>query len=276
MRVHPIQTGIALIRRSQRAGRSPARTLRPLLDPHWTAPQPIRAWLVEHPEGPILVDTGETARVHEAGYLPRWHPFFRRALREEVRPEQELGPALRRLGVDADDLRLVVLTHLHCDHTGGLHHLRGAPDIVVSARELALARGPLGRALGYLPHRWPDWFAPRAVTPPRRPHGPFPGSLPLTEAGDVVLLPTPGHTPGHASVLLEPPTGPRILLAGDATYAQSVLLADRIDGIAPSARTARRTLERIRGLAAERPTVILPTHDPDAVRRLDLLEPFSD
>jgi N-acyl homoserine lactone hydrolase len=272
MRVHPIQTGIALIRRSQLVGRAPARTLRPLLDPRWTAPLPIRAWLVEHPDGPILVDTGETARVREPGYLPRWHPFFRRALREEVRPEDELGPGLRRLGVDAADLRLVVLTHLHCDHTGGLEHVRGA-DIVVSERELAAARGPLGRALGYLPHRWPQWFSPRAVTPPRHRYGPFPESLPVTDSGDVRLLPTPGHTYGHMSVMLEPPRGPRILLAGDATYAQPALLAGRIDGIAPSARSARRTLERLRALAAERPTVILPTHDPDAVRRLEALEP---
>jgi N-acyl homoserine lactone hydrolase len=272
MRVHPIQTGIALIRRSQLAGRAPGRTLRPLLDPRWTAPLPIRAWLVEHPDGPILVDTGETARVNEPGYLPRWHPSFRRALREHVSREEELGPALGRLGLTAADLRLVVLTHLHCDHTGGLEHVRGA-NIVVCARELALARGPLGRALGYLPHRWPEWFSPRAVTPPRRPYGQFRESLPLTESGDVLLLPTPGHTPGHASVLLEPPTGPRILLAGDATYAQSLMLAGRIDGIAPSARAAKRTVERLRALAAERPTVILPTHDPDAVRRLEALEP---
>lgn len=262
MRVHPIETGIALIRRSQLHGRAPARTLRPLLDHRWTDPLPIRAWLVEHPEGAILVDTGETARVHEPGYLPRWHPFFRRALREHVRPDEEIGPALRRLGLTPGDLRVVVLTHLHCDHAGGLDHVRGT-DIVVSDVEYALARGPLGRALGYLPHRWPDWFAPRTVRPP----------VALTAAGDVHLIPTPGHTPGHVSVLLQPGEGPQILLAGDAAYTQEAILAGRIDGIAPSARLARRTLARLRRLAAERPTVILPTHDPDAVRRFEALEP---
>jgi glyoxylase-like metal-dependent hydrolase (beta-lactamase superfamily II) len=272
MRVHAIQTGTATISPSMLAGRTPARTLRPMLDRGWSEPLPIRCWLVEHPEGPILIDTGETARVSEPGYLPSWHPFFRRAVREQVRPEEELGPALRRLGVAPADLRLVVLTHLHVDHIGGLRHLRGA-DIVVSSRELALAGSRFGPALGYFPRHWPDWFAPRSVTPPRRPYGPFPRSLPLTAAGDVTLIATPGHTPGHVSVAVEAPSGPRLLFAGDATYAQPLMLAGRIDGLAPVAGPARRTLARLRALAAERPTVVLPTHDPDAVRRLDALEP---
>lgn len=117
------------------------------------------------------------------------------------------------------------------------------------------------------------WFAPRAVTLPERPYGPFPRSLPLTEAGDVILVATPGHTPGHMSVALEPPSGPRILIAGDASYLQELMLSGRIDGTSPSAAQSRDTLERIRRLVAERPTVYLPTHDPDADRRLAELEP---
>lgn len=47
------------------------------MDRRWTDPLPIYAWLIEHPEGLIVVDTGETAEVNDPGYFPRWHPYFR-------------------------------------------------------------------------------------------------------------------------------------------------------------------------------------------------------
>ena len=92
------------------------------MDREWTEPLPIYAWLIEHPEGLIVVDTGETARAGEPGYFPRWHPYFKLAVREWVQPEDEIGPRLRALGFSPDDVRWVILTHLHTDHAGGLAH----------------------------------------------------------------------------------------------------------------------------------------------------------
>jgi N-acyl homoserine lactone hydrolase len=100
--------------------------------------------------------------------------------------------------------------------------------------------------------------------------------MPLTEAGDVILVGTPGHTPGHMSVAVEPPSGPRILLAGDASYLQDLMLSGRIDGVSPNPAQARTTVERLQRLVADEPTVFLPTHDPDADRRLAELEPARE
>lgn len=67
MKVHAIQTGTVAVRpRQQRGeGRGAARLARVLMDRSWTDPLPIYAWLIEHPEGLIVVDTGETARVND-------------------------------------------------------------------------------------------------------------------------------------------------------------------------------------------------------------------
>src|SRR5437588_5327960 len=122
MRIHAIQTGTVAIKTRQVSGRGPG-ALRPyitLLDTTWTEPVPIYAWVIEHPEGLIVVDTGETARTAEKGYFPRWHPFFRLAARLSVCPDDEIGPQLRRLGIAPRDVRWVVLTHMHTDHAGGL------------------------------------------------------------------------------------------------------------------------------------------------------------
>jgi N-acyl homoserine lactone hydrolase len=274
LRVHAIHTGTAEIHERQLAGegRGTARVVRTLLDRRWAAPVPIRAWLIEHPEGLILVDTGESPRVGEPGYLPRWHPFMRFALHLRVRPEEALGPRLAQLGVAPADIRRVVLTHLHSDHAGGLAEVAGC-EIVVSETEYATAKGWPGRLRGYLPQHWPAGFAPRRVRLPEQPYGPFPRSLPLTDAGDVVLVDTAGHTPGHISVIVEQDDGPRLCFAGDAAYTQGQMLQGRVDGIAPDDDQALETLRRLQRLVAERPTVFLPTHDPESDARLERREP---
>ena len=163
MRIHAIQTGTVAVKERQvrGRGRGPLRAVGTMLDRSWTPPLPILAWLIEHDEGPIVVDTGETARASQPGYFPAWHPYFRLAVREWVTPEQEIGPQLERLGFRARDVRRVVLTHLHTDHAGGLGHFP-ASDILVGRDELAFAAGALGRVRGYLSNT-----GRRGCSPPR-------------------------------------------------------------------------------------------------------------
>jgi N-acyl homoserine lactone hydrolase len=277
MQVHAVQTGSVWVHERQRtgAGVGALRFARTLLDRHWTEPLPIYTWVIEHPEGVIVVDTGETARVMEPGYFPRWHPYYRLAVRALVRPEQEIGPQLRRLGLSPRDVRWVVMTHLHTDHAGGLHHFPKS-DILVSRPEYAAARGLRGKLRGYLPHRWPEWFAPRLVDFDGAPLGPFPRSRLLTRAGDVRIVPTPGHTAGHMSVVVS--DGSRVLfLAGDTSYTEENLRRGLVDGVSSMGGgedAARRTLARIRILAEETALVYLPSHEPGVADRLRARPPL--
>ena len=268
MKVHAVSTGTVAVHERQREGRGPGplRPVNTLLDRRWTDPLPIHVWAIEHPEGLIVVDTGETARVAEPGYLPRWHPYFRLGVREWVEEGEEAGPALRRLGLDPADVRWVVMTHLHTDHAGGLAHFPES-EILVSRDELKAASGAMGKLRGFLPHRWPEWFQPREVVFGERAFGPFPRSISLTEAGDVHLVATPGHTPGHLSVVVEE-DDVALFFAGDVSYTEELMLRGAVDGVAPDAAAAAQSLGRVRELARTRPTVYLPTHDPAAGERL--------
>jgi glyoxylase-like metal-dependent hydrolase (beta-lactamase superfamily II) len=260
VRVHPIQTGTVVIRERQRIGApGPLRRLKMLTDDEWTEPLPILAWLIEHPEGLIVVDTGETARALKPGYFPRWHPYFHRCIRLQVTPEAEIGPQLRHLGFSPQDVRWVVLTHLHTDHAGGLAHF---PDsqVVITHEEWAYAAGRRGRLRGYPNRRWPDWLQPTLVSAPDT----------LTTAGDVRLVPTPGHTPGHMSVTVEDGDD-FVILAGDASYTERFMLDGVVDGNSPDAAQVLATHAQLRALVAERSAVYLPTHDPESTARLQVL-----
>ena len=268
MKIHAIQTGTVAIKthQVQAVGHGTRRQLNMFLDRQWTDPLPIYAFAIEHPEGVIVVDTGETARSAEPGYFPRWHPFFRYGLREWVAPEEEIGPQLQRLGIAPGDVRWVVLTHLHTDHAGGLHHFPDT-EILVSRGDLNVATGLPGRLRGYLNNRWPSWFEPTVVDLPVGAYGPFPQSLQLTKAGDVTIVPLHGHTEGQMGVIVEEGDH-AVLLAGDSSYTQDLMLRGILDGPSPDEAAALRTHERIRALAAQTPTVYLVAHDPETAARL--------
>ena len=256
MNIHAIQTGTVAITTRWREGAATAGAVCSTRSSigEWTEPLPIYAFAIEHPEGVIVVDTGETARVSRAGLLPALasaSAASRSASRSQ--PEQEIGPQLERLGIRPRDVRRVVMTHLHTDHAGGLHHFPDS-EILVSRAELEYAGGLLGRVRGYPNKRWPAWFDPTPIDLAGSRSGPFPASLRLTEAGDVTLVPVPGHTPGQVAVVVEEGDH-TVFLAGDSSYTEDSMLRGLVDGVGPDeagAATHARAHPRLRGADADR------------------------
>jgi N-acyl homoserine lactone hydrolase len=159
----------------------------------------------------------------------------------------------------------VVMTHLHTDHAGGLHHF---PDneILVTRAELEFASRLRGRLRGYVANKqWPNWFDPTPIELEPTPFGPFPESLQLAEG--VILVPVPGHTPGQIGVLVQDDDH-TVFLAGDSSYTQELMLRGKVDGVGADEEAARLTHERIREYAAANPTVYLVAHDPASADRL--------
>jgi len=242
-----------------------ARIANMLFDEEWTGWLPIYAWAIEHEEGVIVVDVGETSRVHQTGYFPSWHPFYRRATKFSVHPDEEIGPQLKALGISPRDVSQVVITHLHTDHAGGLVHLTDA-RFWVSEQEFKRASGIGGQIQGYLPQRWPRWWEPSFIRFDHGPFGPFEKSMSLTKKGDVLIIPTPGHTPHHVSLVVR--GSPSLFIAGDTSYNQQLLIEGKVDGVSPIEAVARQTLAQISALSKETPIVYLPSHDPESQSRL--------
>jgi N-acyl homoserine lactone hydrolase len=114
----------------------------------------------------------------------------------------------------------------------------------------------------------PAGFAPEPFNLDGGPFGAFAHSRPLSEDGRIVAVATPGHTPGHISVICVADDGSHVMLAGDATDTLEQLRALRADAIGPDPKVHVATLETILAHCAQQPTIYLPSHDPESAARL--------
>ncbi|SEP54124.1 N-acyl homoserine lactonase family protein [Amycolatopsis saalfeldensis] len=223
---------------------------------------PIHAYLLEHPTaGPVLVDAGispeQTAHVD----------YYRGSIVEHVMdvdeydlPSGQTVPAqLARLGYRPEDIRAVIITHLHEDHVGALNLFAHAP-VYLGAAEYAAREE---KVFGLIPLAYPpsiakitDW-RPISFTGPAI--GGFTGSADLFGDGSVLALPTPGHSPGSTSVLVDH----RFLLTGDAMYTIRHLAVDQVRSIqAGDEGQYVESVRRIQWLRREFPElVVLTAHD---------------
>ena len=140
----------------------------------------------------------------------------------QVGPGDDVASKLATIGVDIRTVDVVVASHLHYDHCGGLERLPGA-DVYVQADELAFATSPPShqRANAYVKAD----FAPVRPAQWRQ----VEGAHDLLGDGALVIVPTPGHTAGHQSLLVRL-AHRSVLLGGDAAYDPHKMRQRRLPG----------------------------------------------
>jgi glyoxylase-like metal-dependent hydrolase (beta-lactamase superfamily II) len=268
VRVHAIQTGSLVGNKTFMRGTGFSAALRPREDYEF----PVYAFLLEHPEGAIMIDAGLVGERY-----PPLKPLRRMFPMPRFGEGDDVAPQMREAGLDPAEVRRVVLTHLHPDHLGGVDAFPEA-EILVHRRELEFATSARGRPV-YWPSRWPA-FEPVTFDLDPEPYGPFPKSKAITASGDVRLVPIPGHAFGQVGVVVE--TEPaRLLFSADHALSQRWFVEDESAGRigmvsrAASKKLGTETSRRIHEFVASAPTVLVPSHDTEAPGRLARLEPIT-
>jgi N-acyl homoserine lactone hydrolase len=213
-----------------------------------TARLPVPAFVIEHRDGIALFDAGLAP---EAATDPRG-AYGERAERLQLRftADQRVDRQVLAAGYRVSDVTHVIVSHLHFDHAGGAHLFPSA-QIVLGAGELAHAASG---ADGYS----------RAVDVARVAGG---DTVEITEDtdllgdGSLVTLRTPGHTPGHLSVLVRL-SDSAYVLAGDAVHARAALLAEAPFPADHDLAEAIMSIRRMKAIADEHGAQIWISHDP--------------
>jgi N-acyl homoserine lactone hydrolase len=214
-------------------------------EPERPARLPVPAYLVETEEERILIDTGlhpvavtdAEARYGEAGALGLF------ALEQEESIAEQ---------VDLSTVTRVVLTHLHFDHAGGLSLIPASVPVVVQRAEWEAGhdRAAIERNF-FLPRDYADVPADLTL---------LDGDHDLLGDGSILLLSTPGHTPGHQSVQVG-----GLVIGADVVHFAAGLDDHRFPSFGDDRKEQGRSAERLRELR-EAGLTVQPGHDPDVLR----------
>jgi glyoxylase-like metal-dependent hydrolase (beta-lactamase superfamily II) len=227
---------------------------------------PIPAYLIHHPvAGPFLVDSGLHPSIgsQPAANLGR---LLGKLSRPTVKQEHELPTQLRDRGIDVKSIRLIVMTHLHFDHSSGMSQFPDATFVISEAEweDASTGRNPIMR--GYRPAHFDYAFDYRTVSYDGdgiESYATFGRTFDLFGDGSVRMASTPGHSAGHQSLICRL-RDRDLVIAGDAIYT-----IGQLDGAPEPPRPFdrhnwRRSMRELQHFARTYPqAVILPGHDPE-------------
>jgi N-acyl homoserine lactone hydrolase len=211
---------------------------------------PIPAYLIEHPKGTALFDTGmhPDCQHDPAGRLgTRLAGLFE----FHYQPGEEIGARLEALGRDPADIDLLINSHFHFDHCGGNAQIPNAA-LLVQRREWDAGMDPESAAKrGFNPRDFDLGHKLRLID----------GEHDVFGDGSVVCLPTYGHTPGHQSLRLRLPGGDTVL-AADSCYFCRTLRERRLPRFAYDKEQMLSSLDRLAALEKGGARIFFG-HDPD-------------
>ena len=240
--------------------------------PHEQWPElPVQAFLVEHPgAGLVLVDTGfhPAVAVDPRQGMGRLGGLVFKDLRMDS--EQAVPAQLRRLGFDPDDVRVVLLTHLHSDHASGIAQFPDARFLVSTVEWEAASSG--GSTDGYFGRQFDHAFDYRLVdfeSDASDSFSTFGRSYDVFGDGSVRMVFTPGHSAGHCSVVLRLKDR-EALIASDAAYTMRTISDSSVPYRMDDEHRFRRSLREVQRYIEQTPgALVIPGHDMAAWRRLD-------
>lgn len=230
---------------------------------------PVSVYLIDHPNGLILVDTGwsKRNRDHQLKNLS-----FQWPVNKAVLPAgQAVDEQLASMGIMPSDLDYVLLSHMHCDHADGLDQVRNAKRILVSKEELQAAEHD---HLHYLPHEWKN-VSLETFDLVDSDEGAWHRSFDLFGDGTIKMIWEPGHSAGLCAVKIQAPGHDKyVMLASDGGYAAKSWIENLTPGVVIDRKAAQKSLNYLAKTAKDHNCLeCIANHDP-VVRPHEIILPY--
>lgn len=214
---------------------------------------PVRSYLVVHPAGTLLWDTGIADAI---AAKPHGEPIVDGIV---FKVPRTLRSQLDELGVAPDAIDYLALSHLHVDHVGNVELFPNA-RVLLQRAEHEAGFGPRAEELTLVPQTYAA-LDPEAIEQ-------IDGDYDVFGDGTVVLISLPGHTPGHQGLLVDlRETGP-VLLATDIAYCARDYAEGAVRQSNVDLEQSRCSIERAKRISRERGASIWLHHDLDAQREI--------
>jgi glyoxylase-like metal-dependent hydrolase (beta-lactamase superfamily II) len=243
------------------------KVLRALLTGEPETIVPVPTFLIRHPSaGAILVDTGLHPSIATDGH-ENFGRLGARIGRPTLEPGADLPAQLRKRGLDPAEIPVVVMTHLHLDHSSAISEFPQSTFIVSEPEWTAASSGPRPTINGYRRAHFDYAFDYRTIDFDRGTidsYATFGRSFDLFGDGSIRLAYTPGHSAGHMSVIAHLRERD-FVIGGDATHTMG-----QLEGRAPlnprpfDAHNYRRSLQELKLFRKQFPdAIVTPGHDPE-------------
>ncbi|GHA13880.1 N-acyl homoserine lactonase [Devosia pacifica] len=227
-------------------------------NPRFIVSVPICTYLLDTEAGWVLFDAGldshhltDPAQVEKYFSRDGWFPP------PVVEPVHEMEEQLRQIGIGFEDISILILSHLHADHSGHIKRMPQA-EIIIQKREYDYAFSDEPK-VAYFPEDYD-----------------LPGLNWTVIDGDQQLMPgidaifTPGHTPGHQSLVIDLPSKGKTILTADVGDWIENFTQEILPGSATNDEEAIASIHRINDLHQRTDGEMFLTHDPVLVRKIKL------
>lgn len=231
---------------------------------------PVMSYLIEHPKGVVLVDTGWDRRISPTGEYDKntqatvlGSKMLAKINQGHLPEGKAIDEQLLRMGLSAHDLDYVVVTHLDCDHVGGISQVAHAKHILVADDEMQSAlSGTTTNRIRYQSSLWRD--VPLTLYQWNSDRGPFNRSYDLFGDHSVELINLPGHSQGMVAVKIKNDDGRYVLLTSDGAYSQRSWREMVLPGVGINRNEQLKSLRWIREQSLSPMCVAsLSTHDTE-------------
>ena len=171
---------------------------------------PVAMYIIQHPRGLLLYDTGMNVAVSDDGCENYWGKGLCSAFQPIQKRDEVIDSWLSKFGYKVSDVKYVIYSHMHLDHAGNMEMFPDAVH-VVQKEELKAAWWPEKYQAGAFVLK--DYDDARNFN-----YLQLDGDYDLFGDGKIVVLDTKGHTQGHQSLMVELENTGTLFLAGDAIY----------------------------------------------------------